>query len=226
MAEKSNGIGEKLSSQFLKILDEISKDEESLRKKVEKKRQDLLSDGISEKQLSSELTKRYVQGALFRSSGAGIASALPLTLPIVGAIPTFILAVSANTLYTFKNEVELCYLIAFSNNTDVESEKLKHVAFWLVGLSNFDEIQKQAKSIGVRVTFKKLVEKLAVASASRGLAHYFHCGIGESLGLGIGGARKIVSFFVGAPISGFYGYHSTKGVSKRAVEYFIQEGTR
>lgn len=220
MAERSNGIGEKLSSQFLKVLDQISKDEESLLKKVDEKRNELLSKGISEGRLSSELTKRYVHGALLRSTGAGVLSALPVTLPIIGAIPTFILAVSSNILYMFKNEVELCYLVAFSNGSDLRGERLKHRVFWVVGLSNFGEIQKQAQSIGVQVTFKKLVEKLSVASASRGLAHYLHCG--GILGIGVGGAKKLVSFFVGAPISGAYGYYSTNGVSKRATEYFAQ----
>lgn len=225
LKEATASYTEKISRYFLEILEGLQKDEELLRKKVEDKRAKLSAEGVSENELPKRLTKSYVEGGVVRSTTSGVVSSLPVNLPLIGAIPTFLVAVSANTLYTFKNELELSYLIAFSNNTELDSEALKHRVFWLVGLSNYDEIKTQAKSLGVKVTLKKLVEKLAVVSMSRGLAHVFHCGLGRGMGVSMQGFGKSVSFFAGAPISGFYGYRSTKKVAERAVEYFARSKT-
>lgn len=210
-------ISEKLSHQFLRILDQISKDEEEIRARIVQKRRVL---GIPETQ-SKPLIKRCVDSAVIRSAGAGVASALPITLPVIGAIPTFLGVVTANTLYTYKNEIELCYSIAFATNTPLRGEELKHRVFWIVGLSNIDEVKRQAREIGVKITLKTLVQKLAVASASRGLAHFIHCGIGEAIGLSaMTNIPKTLGFFIGAPIGGYFGYRSTRGVAERAVEFF------
>lgn len=218
LSETAATYTEKASTRFLEVLEGMLKDEDILRQKVATKRDKYLSEGVAPDQVAKRLTKSYVEGAVLRSTTSGVASSLPVTLPLVGAIPTFAVVVSANTLYTFKNELELCYLVAYSNNTELEGEALQHRAFWLVGLSNLEDIKKQAKSLGVKITLKKLVEKLAVSSVSRGLAHFLHCGIGVSLGMG-GGS---FGFFVGAPISGLYGYRSTRGVAQRAVEFFAR----
>lgn len=218
LTETASNYTEKASERFLEILEGLLRDEDVLREKVHEKRRKFLAEGISEDQVAKRLTKSYVEGAVLRSTTSGVASALPVTLPVIGAIPTFLAVVTANTLYTFKNELELCYLVAYSNNAQLEGEALQHRVFWLVGLSNVDEIKKQARSLGVKVTLKKLVEKLAVTSLSRGFAHFLHCGIGAGMGLGAGP----VGFLAGAPLSGFFGYRSTRGVAKRAVEYFAR----
>lgn len=208
---------ENISQRFLEVLEGLQRDEDLLKKKVEDRRQKLIAQGVSKDQIAKKLSRHLVEGAVFRSTTSGVASALPVTLPVIGAIPTFAIVVSANTLYTFKNELELCYLIAYANGTELSSEALQHRAFWLVGLSNFDEVKKQARALGVKVTLKKLVEKLAVTSASRGLAHFLHCGIGASVAINAG----TFGFLAGAPISGFYGYRSTTKVAQRAIEYFV-----
>ncbi|MBI4403777.1 MAG: hypothetical protein HY537_06435 [Deltaproteobacteria bacterium] len=216
-AKPNGSLIDKASERLIKIVDHMKAAEGVLRDRVEKKRKGLLEKGISEADVSKQLVRGYVHAALIRSTGAGVVTALPWNLPIVGAIPTFLLAVGAHSLYVFKNELELCYLVAFSSGSTLNGEALKHRAFWLVGLSDYQEVKKRAKKLGVRIALKKLVEKLAVSSASRGLGHFFICGFAESMGITL---DKRIGFFVGAPIGGFYGYRSTLGVAERATEYF------
>ncbi|MBI3295542.1 MAG: hypothetical protein HYZ71_12525 [Deltaproteobacteria bacterium] len=178
LKESAASYADQFSERFLEVLEGLQKDEDLLKEKVEKKRARFLADGVSENEIAKRLTKSYIEGAVLRSTTSGAASALPISIPIVGTIPSFLIVVSANTLYTFKNELELCYLIAYSNNTALDSDALKHRAFWLVGLSNYDEIKKRAKALGVKITLKKLVEKLAMLSVSRGLSMFFHHGLG------------------------------------------------
>ncbi len=101
------------------------------------------------------------------------------------------------------------------------------VAFWLVRLTNYDDLQSKALAMGVRVTVRKLTEKLIAVGLARALGA---TATGMMAGM-MGRAPAAVqapwyvraTSFLGVPVLACLGWRGTQGVGQRAIAYFTEE---
>lgn len=167
--------------------------------------------------------RELVEDAALRSALVNAGSALPGSLPVVGPVGTFAIALFGSALWQLAIEVELVYALAHLYGSKDDPERQRMVAFWLVRLTNFDELRELALQMGVTVTVKKLIEKLLAIGLARGIA--------AVAGM-VGGARALSAFtptvvaWLAVPVVGVLGWRSTTGVGERAISWFEESAAR
>jgi hypothetical protein len=206
---------------LLRVIDGVRAQEGVIVARIEERRQRLgQQTGLSGRALADALAQQLIDETSSRTGLIGAASAMPLTLPVLGPWASMVLAVAVGAFFQLAAEVELVYQIAAVYRTRLSSERLRMVAFWLVRLTNYDDLQQMALALGVRVTVRKLVEKLVAVGLARALGATAQ---GVVAGLGRGPWYVRATAWLGVPVIAVLGWRSTQAVGRRAVAYFSEE---
>ncbi|MES2642473.1 MAG: hypothetical protein V4850_23520 [Myxococcota bacterium] len=215
---------------LFRVIDGVREHEGKIVARVEERRVALAArTGLTGRPLADALARDLVEDAALRTAAIGASAALPLTLPVLGMIGSTLLTVLGGALWQAAVEVELCYAIGAAYRTRMPSERVRTIAFWLVRLANYGDLQERALAMGVRFTVRKLVEKLVAIGLARAVA-------ATAGGMMMGGmmGRAVVgapvpwyvraTSFIGVPVLAVIGWRSTQGVGERAIAYFSEEG--
>lgn len=213
---------------LLRVIDGVREAEGSIVARIEQRRASLAaSTGLTGRALADRLAGELVDDAALRSGLIGAGAALPWTLPLLGPWVSLALALGAGALFQVATEVELVYGIAAVYRTRLPPDKLRMVAFWLVRLSNYDDLSARALTMGVRVSVRKLVEKLVAVGLARAV------GATATGMMAMGGARAAANApapwyiratsLLGVPVLACLGWRSTRAVGGRAIAYFGEE---
>ena len=212
---------------LLRLIDAIRADEARIAEKVAFRRQRLAEEtGLEGRALTDELAKELIEDAKVRSALIGAGFALPWTLPLAGMIGSLALTVLGAALWQTANEVELVYELGYVYGTKHDPGRLRMVAFWLVQLTNYDDLRARAMTTGVRLTVRKLVEKLLAVGLTRAFAATTHSLMMARM---MGGVAPTQPWYVrateylGVPVLFYFGWKSTGGVGRRALAYFREE---
>ena len=212
---------------LLRLIDGIRQSEDVIVARVEERRAKLGAEtGLTGLALAERLATDLTADAAWKSALIGAGAALPYTLPLLGFLPSLVLKLALGALLQVANEVELVLAIAAAYRTRLSSDRLRTVAFWLVQLSNFDDLQSRALAMGVRVTVRRLVEKLVAVGLSRALEA---TATGMMAGMVRGAAPPGEPWYIratsllGVPVVAYLGWRSTRSVWDRAIAYFSEE---
>jgi hypothetical protein len=162
-----------------------------------------------------------------RSALIGAGAALPITLPLVGFWASLLITVSGGAFLQLATEVDIVYGVAAAYRTRLPSDRLRMTAFWLVQLTNFEDLQARAVTIGTRVTVRKLVEKLVAVGLSRALAATAPGMMGGMMGRVAAGSPMPwyvrATSLLGVPVIACFGWQSANATGERAMAYFEEE---
>lgn len=229
-ASGSGSVRSERDLPLFRVIDGVREDEGTITARVEARRAELEAEtGLTGRPLADRLARELVERHAVRSAAIGAGAALPWTMPIIGRLGSMAVTVLGGALWQLANEVELTYAIAAAYRTRLGSERLRVVCFWLVRLSNYDELRERALTMGVRLTVRKLVEKLVVVGLTRAFA-----ATAMPMMMGHMGAQAATSQaawytravpYVGVPVLAYLGWRSTQGVGERAIAYFSDEAT-
>jgi hypothetical protein len=231
MATGAEGIGDGnvlLERKFplLRVIEGVREDEGKIVARVEERRAALAEQtGLRGRELADALARQLVDEHALRSAAIGAGAALPWSFPLLGPVGTTLFTVLGGAMLQLANEVELCYAIGATYRTRLSSERLRLVAFWLVRLTNFDELRAKALTMGVRLTTRKLVEKLIAIGLTRAFAATAMPAMMQGMGIA---ATQTAPWYVravpylGVPALGYLGWRSTQGVGERAIAYFSE----
>lgn len=214
-------------STILRWIEQLSLDQEVIREKVDRRRKELLKT-LSVDQVADALAGHFISNALFKSAASGAATSLPFKFPFIGTVGTIATMVGADLSFILKTQMDLCSAIASAYETSLSEEEIQKRAFILIGLSDFEAMKKSAFKTGVKLSLKKVVEKIAVITAQKGGA-YLMCELGSRIAGRISQRSLVSSFllkplaYIGVPLGGYLDYRSTKKVAERAKEYFRKE---
>ena len=211
---------------LLKVIDAVRTDAARIQAKVELRRR-LLGEqpGLSGSALTEELARELTFDAGLRSAAIGAGFALPWTFPLVGFWGTLALSILGAALWQTANEVELVYELAYVYGSRLDPERLRLTAFWLVQLTNYDDLRGKALDIGVNLTVRKLTQKLIAVGLTRAYGATAH----SLMRAGRAGVNPAQPWYVrateyiGVPVLFYFGWKSTSAVGTRAVSYFREE---
>ncbi|MFZ5477575.1 MAG: hypothetical protein ACOZNI_12435 [Myxococcota bacterium] len=211
---------------LLRVIDGVREHEGRIVARVEARRAEIAArTGLGGRALADALARDLVDDYALKSAAIGGGAAAPLTLPLLGPWVSFALAVLGGALWQIANEVELCYAVAAAYRVNLPAAKLRMVSFWLVRLSNYDDLQSMALAMGVRITVRKLVEKLIAVGLARAVATTTsHVMMGRAIATSGAGAPWYVraTAWLGVPVLAVLGWRSTQGVGERAIAYFSE----
>ena len=208
------------------LIDRIRGSEDVIRARVEARRDELAKEtGLQGRLLADALADELVAEAKLRAALIGAVLALPFTLPLVGFWGTLAITVLGSAIWQLGVQVELVYALATAYRSPLSSERLRPTAFWLVQLSNYDDLRGRALDLGVRLTVRKLVEKLIAV----GLTRAFEATAHSMMMVRMMGRLPPEPWYVratryiGVPVLFYFGWTATGGVGDRAVEFFQEE---
>lgn len=210
------------------VIDRIRQSEHVIAAEVEERRLRIGREmGLTDLALAEAVGRDLVEDAAVRSALIGAGAALPITLPLVGPWVSLGLSLFGGALFQLATEVELVYAVAAAYRTRLRPDRLRVVAFWLVRLSNYEDLQKKAFAMGVRVTVRKLVQKLIAVGIARAVGA---TATGMMTGMmGRAAANAPAPWYIratgllGVPVLACFGWQSTQGVGERAIAYFAEE---
>ena len=209
---------------LLDLIDKVRESEEEIARRVEDRRVTLArSTGLTGRPLSDRLARELVEEAAEKSGLIGAAAALPFSLPLLGPILTTLLVVPAGAVWATINEVELCYSLAAAYQIQVPKDKLRLVSFWLVRLSTYDELHSKALQLGVRLTVRKLIEKLIAIGLTRAFAVTASGMMAGMMGRSVTPWYARATAFLGVPVIAILSWQSAQSVGERAIAYFTEE---
>jgi hypothetical protein len=217
------------TSQFplFRVIDGVRESEGAIVARVEQRRAKLAEEtGLTGLALAEKLADELTDEAALKSALIGGAAALPISIPFLGPWISLGIALASGALFQVATEVELVYAVAAAYRTGLPPERLREVSFWLVRLSNFDDLQSKALAMGLRVTVRKLVEKLVAVGLSRALAA---TATGMMAGMMVQPAAAATPWYIratkllGVPVLAVLGWKSTRAVGERAMAYFAEE---
>jgi hypothetical protein len=210
---------------LLRVIDRIRASEEEIRARVEARRARLAERGLTGRMLADELAAELVDEARWRAATIGATSALPFTIPVLGFWGTLLFTVVGAALWQLAIEVELVYALAIAYGVRLEPERMRLVSFWLVQLTNYDDLRGRALTIGVRLTVRKLVEKLIAVGMTRAFEATAHSvAIVRMMGrVPVEPWYVRATQFLGVPLLLYFGWKSASGVGERATAYFQEE---
>lgn len=211
---------------LLRVIDAVRADESRIREKVELRRRLLATEtGLSGRALTEALAEDLILDAKLRSASIGAGFALPWTIPFVGFWGTLAFTVLGAALWQTANEVELVYELAYVYGTRLDSERLRLTSFWLVQLTNYDDLRERALTTGVSLTVRKLTQKLIAVGLMRAYGATAHSLMMARMMGGVPSQPWYVraTEYIGVPVLFYFGWKSTNGVGKRAVDYFREE---
>jgi hypothetical protein len=212
---------------LFRVIDGVRANEGAIVARIEARRAVLAErTGLSGRALADELAKELVDDAAVRSALIGATAALPLSLPLIGPWVSLFVAVVGGALLQLANEVDLVYQVAAAYRTRLSSERLRMVAFWLVRLTNYDDLQQKALALGVRVTVRKLTEKLVAVGLARAIgatAPSMMAGMVRGAAAAPAPWYVRATAYLGVPVIAVLGWRSTMAVGQRAIAYFSEE---
>ncbi len=218
--------GDEENFPLLRLIDATRADEARIAEKVALRRHLLAEQtGLSGRALTEELATELIEDAKLRSAAIGAGFALPWTIPLVGFWGSMALTVLGAALWQTTNEVELVYELGYAYGTALSPEQKRVTAFWLVQLTNYDDLRQRALTTGVNLTVRKLVQKLVAVGLMRAYAASAHTVMVARM---VGGKPSQPWYvrateYLGVPVLFYFGWKSTSGVAKRAVAYFREE---
>ncbi len=211
---------------LLRLIDAVRTDEARLREKVELRRGLLaIETGLEGAALTHALAQDLIFDAKLRSATIGAGFALPWMIPLLGFWGTLALTVLGAAWWQTVNEVELVYELAYVYRSRLEPDRLRLTSFWLVQLTNYDDLRERALETGVSLTVRKLVEKLIAVGLMRASGATAHSLIRSGR---TGGPPRQPWFvrateYIGVPVCFYVGWKSTSAVGRRALAYFEDE---
>ena len=211
---------------LLHLIDAVRADEWRIAEKVAMRRRLLAEQtGLAGGALTEALANELILDAKLRSASIGAGFALPWAIPFIGFWGSLAFTVLAAALWQTANEVELVYELGYVYGTRLESTRLRLTAFWLVQLTNYDDLRERALSTGVSLTVRKLTQKLVAVGLMRAYGATAHSLMMARM---MGGAPTQPWYvrateYLGVPVLFYFGWKSTSAVGKRAVEYFREE---
>jgi hypothetical protein len=209
------------------VIDGVRASEGAIVARIEERRAALAArTGLAGRELADALAQELVDDASVRSALIGALSAMPLSFPFVGPWVSLVVAVASGAFFQLAGEVELVYQIAAAYRTRLSSERLRMVAFWLVRLTNYEDLQQKAMELGVRVTVRKLTEKLVAIGLARAIgatAPRMMAGVVRGTAAAPAPWYVRATAWLGVPVVTVLGYRSTQAVGQRAIAYFREE---
>lgn len=181
--------------------------------------------GLSGRALADLVADELIGETKVRAALIGAALALPFTLPLLGFWGTLLVTVIGAALLQLAAEVELVFALAHVYSSRLEPEKLRLTAFWLVQLRHYEDLRERALSLGVRLTVRKLIEKLIAV----GLARAFEATAHQVMMARMMGRAPAEPWpvratrYLGVPVLFYFGWRSAAGVGARAKAYFQEE---
>lgn len=181
--------------------------------------------GLSGRALADELARELIQDAKLRSAVIGAGFALPWAIPVIGFWGSLAFTIIGAAIWQLANEVELVYELAEVYGSRLDAAQLRMTSFWLVQLTNFDDLRGRAMDIGVNLTVRKLVQKLISVGLARAYGATAHS---LMMARAVGGTPTQPWYlrateYIGVPVLFYFGWKSTSGVGQRASEYFREE---
>jgi hypothetical protein len=208
------------------VIDAVRADHGRIREKVALRRR-LLGEqtGLAGRALTEALAEELVEDATLRAAAIGAGFALPWALPVIGLWGTTLFTVVGAAFWQLVNEVELVYELAEVYGSRLEPERLRMTSFWLVQLTNYDDLRGRAMTTGVRLTVRKLVQKLVAVGLMRAYGATAHS---LMLARMMGRAPTQPWYarateYIGVPVLFYFGWKGTAGVGRRALDYFREE---
>lgn len=212
---------------LLRIIDAMHSSERDIVGEVATLRAEIAArTGLTGPELRSELAREIIDRAAEKSALIAAGAALPLSLPGLGPLLTTLLVVPSGVVWVSANEVALCYALACACEVDTEWKRLRLVNYWLVRMSNYDELQAKALTVGVRLTVRKVIEKLVAASLTRAFASSSARMMAGMMGPSLTPWYASAASFLGVPVLTVLAWRSTQSVGQRAIAYFDEPGTR
>jgi hypothetical protein len=210
---------------LFRVIDGVRETEGAIVARIETRREALAAEtGLAGKALADVLAEELVDQAALRSALIGAGAALPLSWPLIGWFGSIVVNVTAGAILQLGTEVQLVYEVAAAYRTRLHADELRMVSFWLVRLTNYDDLQARALAIGVRVTVRKLVEKLVAVGLARAVgATATGMRVGQAAAAAPGPWYVRAAGFLGVPVLAAVGWRSTMAVGSRAIAYFTEE---
>lgn len=211
---------------LLRLIDTIRASEEQIRARVEARRAEIASrTGLTGLELRQALVDELIGNAKWRAAGVGAVAALPVTLPLLGFWGSLVFTVVGAALLQLAMEVELVIALSFAYEADLPPERLRMIAFWLVRLTNYDDLRSRALTLGVRLTVRKLVEKLLAVGLARAFEATAHeVMMARMMGRAPGESWPVrATRYLGVPLLFYFGWQSAAGVGERARAWFEGE---
>lgn len=180
--------------------------------------------GVDGRALADALAQDLIDDARLKAALIGAGAALPITLPLIGFWGTLIATIGIAAVWQLAIEVELVYALSYTYDARISAERLRLVAFWLVQLTNYDDLRERALTIGVRLTVRKLVEKLLAV----GLGRAFEATASSMMMVRAAGGVANQPLYVratqylGVPLLFYFGWQSTTAVGERARAFFTE----
>lgn len=211
---------------LLRLIDAVRADAPRIEEKVALRRRLLAEQtGLAGRALSDQLARELIGDAKLRSAAIGAGFALPWTIPFVGFWGTLVLTIAGAALWQTANEVELVYELAHVYGSRLPPDRLRMVSFWLVQLTNYDDLRERALTIGVRLTVRTLVQKLIAVGLTRALSATAQTLMMARMMGGVPTQPWYVraTEYLGVPVLFYFGWTSTRAVGARALDYFLEE---
>lgn len=241
-AEHNLGLAEKLEAaslhngffqSLLKQLDLTHEEFEALRDRVFVEFQDFIR---SHPELESDVARRTFAYELIKASSRksaiiGGLTSLPVTLPVVGTFLPFVMRLGILFSFSTRVQLELIFSLAALYDYPWKGKELSAIGFVLVGLSDYDDVKSYAAKMGVKLTVKKFVGKLAGLVTVELASHLLKGAHGPMMARIMGQSVVASSpwyllpfkYGPGAALGAFFAYDSTKNVGHRALYFFSDE---
>lgn len=213
---------------LLRLIDTIRSSEEQIRERVEARRTEIAArTGLAGVELRQALVEELILAAKWRAAGVGAVAALPITLPFLGFWGSLAFTVIGAAILQLAMEVELVIALSFAYEARLPPERLRMVAFWLVRLTNYDDLRSRALTLGVRLTVRKLIEKLLAVGLARAFEATAHeVMMARMMGRTPGESLPVrATRYLGVPLLFYFGWQSAAGVGERARAWFEEESS-
>jgi len=169
--------------------------------------------------LSRRVSDSLIRQAAFKTGAIGGITAAPVAIPVIGALGTAAIGISADFTYLIRKQVWLCYGISAAYDIRMEEEELKAVILALLGFSGSGQLSKEIATRAVKemvnATASRFLRKGIVWSASEVAAVLTPRMVGRGY--------KLIPF-LGMPLSASVNIASTIAVGNHARRYFGSEG--
>ena len=213
---------------LFRVIDGVRADEGRIVARVEVLRAQLAEKtGLQGRALAHAFARELVDEAAFKSASIGAVAALPWSLPVVGTVGSILITVLGSALWQLANEVEMTYAVAMAYRSQIPPDELRLVSFWLVRLTNYDDLRSRALTLGVRLTLRKLIEKLVAIGLTRAFAATAPSMMMAGMMRGAEVAPSYVQAvsFLGVPVLALLSWRSAQATGERAIEYFSEGRT-
>ncbi len=210
---------------MFRLIEGFRESESKISARVEEHRARLAAEtGLTGRALADRLAREVIDQAALTSMLISAGAALPLALPLLGPWVSTAVTVLTGAVLQTANELTLCYALAATYRVHLPAERMRMAAFWLVKLTNYEDVRERALTMGVRLTVRKLVEKLIVVALARAVAttagNVMQGMMVRSTTTAPAPWYVRATGFAAVPVLAWLSWRSTQGVGTRAREYF------